>query len=196
MTIPNTQQAIAEVVQKLKLSTTTLSKMDMGNVMYDVFPQGFVEQFLISELTAMQQATRAEAHTKGLTEGYKEGLKRVPIAYEKAYQDKIAKFKKENIEKYNPYQTKKLPDLSSIPKELRAQVWDQVRDQVGAQVWDQVGATSYWGIKVVLGLPIKHWFFDFLKLGIMIIFVKGKVKVFGKKGKYLGEWTEDEWLGK
>jgi len=64
-----------------------------------------------------------------------------------------------------------------------------VGDQVGAQVW----ATSYWAIKVVLGLSIKHWFFDFLKLGIMVIFVQGKVKIFGKKGMYLGEYTEEEW---
>ena len=67
-----------------------------------------------------------------------------------------------------------------------AQVGDQVRDQVR----DQVYSTSYWGIKVTLGLPIKHWFFDFLKLGVMIVFVQGKVKVFGKKGKFLGEYDE------
>lgn len=145
------------------------------------------------------------------------------------YQSKIKKFKKTNIEKYNPYQATRLPALKTIkakmPKKVWDQVWCQVRDQVGCQVgyqaWDQVWdkvwcqvrdlvgcqvgyqvrdqvryqvwATSYWAIKVVLGLPIKHWFFDFLKLGIMIVFVQGKVKVFGKNGKFLGEYTRKEW---
>ena len=59
-------------------------------------------------------------------------------------------------------------------------------------MWDQVWATSYWGIKVTLGLPIKHWFFDFLKLGVMIILVQGKVKVFGKKGMFLGEYDRKD----
>ena len=76
------------------------------------------------------------------------------------------------------------------------QVWDQVsyqvRDQVWDQVRDQVRATSYWGVKIALDLPVKHWFFDFLKLGVMIIFVKDKVKIFGKKGMYLGEYDESE----
>jgi hypothetical protein len=80
--------------------------------------------------------------------------------------------------------------------QVGAQVWDQVGDQVWAQVWDQVGdqvwATSYWGIKITLGLPIKHWFFDFLKLGVMIVFVRGKMKIFGKKGKFLGEYDEKD----
>ena len=82
--------------------------------------------------------------------------------------------------------------------QVRDQVWAQVRDQVWAQVrdqvWDQVWATSYWAVKVTLGLPIKHWFFDFLKLGVMVVFVKGKVKVFGKKGKYLGEYNESDFV--
>ena len=69
---------------------------------------------------------------------------------------------------------------------------DQVRGQVWDQIGDQVWATSYWAVKITLGLPIKHWFFDFLKLGVMILFVSGKVKVFGKKGKFLGEYDEEE----
>ena len=122
--------------------------------------------------------------------------------------------------KTNPYQATKLPTLrtlkSAIPvsvgdqvwaqvrdqvrdqvwAQVRAQVGDQVRAQVGDQVWDQVwaqvGATSYWAVKITLGLPIKHWFFDFLKLGVMIVFVNGKAKVFGKNGMYLGEYDQDE----
>ena len=120
------------------------------------------------------------------------------------FKEKIEKFKKQPIEKYNPYQAKKLPNLKTIKKampkkvrdQVRDQVWDQVRDQVRDQVWDQiwdqVGAVSYWGIKVALSLPIKHWFFDWLKLGIMVIFVRGKAKVFGKKGMYLGEYDEKD----
>ena len=157
------------------------------------------------------------------------------------YQDKIVKFKKTPIERYNPYQATKLPKLEQLKQyknlaqvrdqmwdqvwaqvgdqvwaqvgdqmrdqvgdqmwaQVWDQVWDQVRAQVGAQVWaqvgdqvrDQVGATSYWGIKIALDLPIKHWFFDFLKLGVMIIFVKGKVKIFGKRGVFLGEYDEKD----
>lgn len=105
------------------------------------------------------------------------------------FQDKIEKFKKDDIEKYNPYQAEKMPSLTEIKKFPQLA---QVGDQVGDQVRDQVWATSYWGIKITLGLPIHHWFFDFLKLGVMIVFVKGKVKVFGKGGKYLGEYDESE----
>ena len=75
---------------------------------------------------------------------------------------------------------------------LRSLRPDQVRAQVRAQVGDQVWATSYWAIKMTFGLPIKHWFFDFLKLGVMVVFVQGKVKVFGKNGKYLGEYDEKD----
>ena len=76
--------------------------------------------------------------------------------------------------------------------QVRDQVWAQVRAQVGDPVGDQVYSTSYWAIKVQLGLPIKHWFFDFLKLGVMIVLVKGKVKIFGKEGIYLGEYDETD----
>jgi hypothetical protein len=140
------------------------------------------------------------------------------------FKDKIEKFKKQPIEKYNPYQATKIPSLKAIKKviphqvghqvwnqvgnqvrnqvgdqvwnqvwnQVGDQVWNQVRNQVRNQVWNQVRTTSYWAIKVVLGLPIKHWFFNFLKLGVMIVFVEGKVKVFGKKGKYLGEYDQKE----
>ena len=79
-----------------------------------------------------------------------------------------------------------------VRNQVGDQVWNQVRNQVWDQVWNQVGATSYWAVKMTLGLPIKHWFFDFLKLGVMVVFVHGKVKVFGKGGKYLGEYDESE----
>ena len=72
------------------------------------------------------------------------------------------------------------------------QVGDQVWNQVGDQVWNQVGATSYWAVNVYFELNISHWFFDFLKLGIMIVFVQDKAKIFGKKGKYLGEYDQKD----
>jgi hypothetical protein len=37
-----------------------------------------------------------------------------------------------------------------------------------------------------------HWFFDFLKLGVMAVFIKGDIKFYGKKGKYLGQYRQDE----
>ena len=55
-----------------------------------------------------------------------------------SYQEKIEKFKKTPIEKYNPYQATELPPLKSISKKFRDQVWDQVGDQVWVQVRDQV----------------------------------------------------------
>ena len=123
------------------------------------------------------------------------------------YQQKIEAFKEDDIEKYNPYQATKLPSKKilvpfmdkvrdKVSDQVRYQAWDQVWDQVSYQVRyqvrDQVRATSYWGVKIALDLPVKHWFFDFLKLGVMIIFVKDKVKIFGKKGMYLGEYDESE----
>jgi hypothetical protein len=81
-----------------------------------------------------------------------------------------------------------------ICDQVRKQVCDQVWDQVGDQVWDRIWATSYWFINVHFELGISHWFGDFLSLGIMPIFVNGKMKIFGKKGMYLGEYDEKEFL--
>src|SRR3990167_3484002 len=124
------------------------------------------------------------------------------------YKKKLKSFKYTD-KKFNPYQATKLPSIKELRQfkkldQVRAQVGAQVRAQVGDQVWaqvraqvgdpvgDQVYSTSYWAIKVQLGLPIKHWFFDFLKLGVMIVLVKGKVKIFGKEGIYLGEYDETD----
>ena len=91
-----------------------------------------------------------------------------------------------------------------VVAQVRAQVGDQVWAQVGDQVWaqagyqvgDQVGAqvdtTSFWAVNIHFELGVSHWFGDFLSLGIMPIFVNGKMKVFGKKGKYLGEYDMSE----
>ena len=75
--------------------------------------------------------------------------------------------------------------------QVRAQVWaqvgDQVRDQVGNQVWAQVGAIAYFAIKLFLDLPYEHPVFDLIRLGVIVVNVNGKYKIFGKNGKYLGE---------
>ena len=75
------------------------------------------------------------------------------------------------------------------------QVWDQVRDQVRAQVgdqvwdqvWDQVRVCGYLALKEFMNLDYDHPAFDLVRLGIIVIYVDGKHKVFGKNGKYLGE---------
>jgi len=179
--------------------------------------------------------------------------------------------RKIDFEKYNPYQSTKLPPVNKLKKfldqagtqvkdqvrdQIWAQVWDQVGDQVGdqvwaqvrtqvrAQIWDQVGnqvgdqvwdqvrdqvwaqvwdqartqvgdqagdqvgdqvwaqpgtqvkdqvwTTSYWAVNSYFDLGLSHWFGKFLKLGVMVIFVEGKLKIFGKKGKFLGEYDEKE----
>jgi hypothetical protein len=67
--------------------------------------------------------------------------------------------------------------------QVRAQVWDQVWDQVGAQVW----VIAYYAVKLFVALPYEHPAFDLIRLGIMVVNVAGKYKVFGKMGKFLGE---------
>ena len=85
---------------------------------------------------------------------------------------------------------------AQVLDQVRVQVWyqvgDQVLDQVGDQVLDQVWAVSYWSVNTHFELGVSHWFGDFLKLGIMPVFIGGKMKVFGKKGKYLGEYDEKD----
>jgi hypothetical protein len=61
-------------------------------------------------------------------------------------------------------------------------------------VWNQVRITSYWAVNIHFNLGISHWFGDLLKLGVMIIFVQGKIKVFGKKGKFLGEYDKKDFI--
>ena len=91
-----------------------------------------------------------------------------------------------------------------VRAQVRDQVWDQVRDQVWDQVWDQVRdqvwdqvrdqvraqarVCAYYAIKLFMGLPYEHPAFDLIRLGIMVVNVLGKYKVFGKNGKYLGEF--------
>ena len=78
--------------------------------------------------------------------------------------------------------------------QVGAQVWAQVGDQVGTQVrtqvrdqvWDQVGMIAYYAVKLFMQLDYEHPAFDLIRMGVMVIKVKNKLKVFGKNGKYLG----------
>ena len=72
--------------------------------------------------------------------------------------------------------------------QVRAQVWDQVWAQVGAQVGAQVYLCAYYAIKLFMNLSYEHPAFDLIRLGIMVVKVQDKYKVFGKNGKYLGEF--------
>ena len=79
-----------------------------------------------------------------------------------------------------------------VGDQVWAQVWDQVGDQVGDQVWDQVWdqvrVCAYHAIKEFFNLDYDHPAFNLIRLGIMVVRVKGIFKVFGKNGKYLGEF--------
>uniref|UniRef100_A0A6M3LIZ8 Uncharacterized protein n=1 Tax=viral metagenome TaxID=1070528 RepID=A0A6M3LIZ8_9ZZZZ len=74
-----------------------------------------------------------------------------------------------------------------VEAQVGAQVWTQVRAQVRDQVEDQVGVIAYYAVKLFMGIPYEHPAFDLVRLGIVVVNVNGKYKVFGKNGKYLGE---------
>ena len=252
----------SEGAEELKIDEDKFRKFEylwwekkINQVHYDEVAENILNKISVEKATKLvEKSVRQNFNTDTKLARW---LKRVPDEWDKlldpkfkkltkkvnplllTYQDKINKFKKQPIEKYNLYKATKLPTLKSIKKaipkkvrnqvrdqvwnqvrnqvwnqvwdqvwnqvwnqvgdqvrnqvrnQVRDQVWNQVRNQVRDQVWNQVGAISYWAVKIVLGLPIKHWFFDFLKLGVIIVFVKGKAKVFGKKGKYLGEYSQE-----
>ena len=75
-----------------------------------------------------------------------------------------------------------------VRDQVRAQVGAQVGDQVGDQVRAQVWVCAYQVIKDFFRLDYDHPAFDLIRLGIMVVNVLGKVKVFGKNGKFLGEF--------
>jgi hypothetical protein len=85
---------------------------------------------------------------------------------------------------------------SHISDQLDLKIYDKIGYDAPCKVFDQfatqVLATSYCAINIYFKLGITHPFFEFLKLGVIVIFINGKVKIFGKKGKYLGEYREDE----
>ena len=94
------------------------------------------------------------------------------------------------------------PVRDQVGAQVGAQVWDQVwapvraqvRDPVWDQVWDQVRdqvwVCAYKAVADFFNLDYDHPGFELIRLGIMVIRVLGKFKVFGKGGKYLGEIDE------
>jgi len=71
--------------------------------------------------------------------------------------------------------------------QVGAQVWAQVGAQVGDQVRDQVWVCSYKTIADFFNIDYDHPAFELVRLGIMVVNILGKFKIFGKGGKYLGE---------
>ena len=119
------------------------------------------------------------------------------ICYERQYMPvdlfpslKNLKIRLKNYKPINPIVAAKMPPvrkLTTILTKVRAQVWAQVRAQVGDQVWDQVWVIAYYAVKLFMGIPYEHPAFALVRLGIVVVNVNGKYKVFGKNGKYLGE---------
>lgn len=56
-------------------------------------------------------------------------------------------------------------------------------------MWDYKRATAGSYIKERENLPIKHWFFDFLKLGVIVIFDGDRIRIYGKDAEYIGEYN-------
>jgi hypothetical protein len=46
---------------------------------------------------------------------------------------------------------------------------------------------SYYAIKEFFNLEYEHPVFDLIRLGILVINIDNKFKIFGKNGKFLGE---------
>jgi hypothetical protein len=105
----------------------------------------------------------------------------------------------------NPITATKMPDeqimrgvLVRIKDSVRNSVWNSVRDSVWDSVWDSV-RNSVWGQSAICGyhainkflkLGIEHPAFDLVELGVIVVQTGGMVKVYGKKGKFLGEFRE------
>ena len=83
---------------------------------------------------------------------------------------------------------------AQVRDQVGAQVRDQAWAQVGAQVWAQVGAQEYicgyYAVKEFMNLDYDHPAFEYIRMGVMVISVNGKLKVFGKGGKFLGEFDD------
>ena len=77
---------------------------------------------------------------------------------------------------------------AQVREQVRDQVGDQVWEQVWEQVWDQVYICAYHAVAEFMKLKYNHPAFDLVRLGVMVIAVANKYKVFGKAGKFLGEY--------
>ena len=79
---------------------------------------------------------------------------------------------------------------TQVRDQVRTQVRAQVRAQIRTQVWYQVWIIGYYAIKLFTNVPFEHPVFELIRLGILVIEVMEKIKVFGKNGKFLGEFDE------
>lgn len=88
---------------------------------------------------------------------------------------------------------------NSVGNSVWNSVWDSVRASVGDSVWDSVWGQSaicgYHAINKFLKLGIEHPAFDLVELGVIVVQAGGMVKVYGKKGRLLGEFTEEVKIG-
>jgi hypothetical protein len=79
---------------------------------------------------------------------------------------------------------------NSVWNSVRDSVWDSVWDSVRNSVWGQSAICGYHAINKFLKLGIEHPAFDLVELGVIVVQTGGMVKVYGKKGKFLGEFRE------
>ncbi len=79
---------------------------------------------------------------------------------------------------------------NSVWNSVWASVWDSVWDSVGNSVRGQSAICGYHAINKFLKLGIEHPAFDLVELGVIVVQTGGMVKVYGKKGKFLGEFRE------
>jgi len=81
---------------------------------------------------------------------------------------------------------------ASVGDSVGASVRASVRDSVGASVRASVGDYSYicgcFAIKEFFNLEYEHPVFDLIRMGVMVIIVNKKAMVYGKYGKFLGEF--------
>ena len=93
----------------------------------------------------------------------------------------------------NPITATKMPDeqiMRGVLVRIKASVGDSVWDSVRASVGGQSAICGYHAINKFLKLGIEHPAFDLVELGVIVVQTGGMVKVYGKKGKFLGEFRE------
>ncbi len=76
---------------------------------------------------------------------------------------------------------------AQVRDQVRDQVWAQVGAQVRGQVRAQVYIISYFAAKEFLSLGYDHPAFDLIRMGVVVVRINNKFKVFGKNGKHLGD---------
>ena len=87
------------------------------------------------------------------------------------------------------------PVWASVSEAVWHSVWPSVSEAVRDSVWDSVWAQShiagYKAIVSFLKLDFDCPAFNLIRLGIIVVKIPYKFKIFGKNGKYLGEIDDD-----